>query len=353
MNRVLFRVDSGAQMGAGHVMRCLTLANELADRGTQCEFASRQHRGNLSERIERSGFRVHMLPERGSSDNWLGATQKDDARDVLEILSRAKADCMIVDHYGVDQIWEGEIRKHVSCMVAIDDLANRQHQVDMLIDQTLGRAEEDYRKLVPPNCKLILGANFAMIRPEFHKARSLSLKRRLPGSLQKICLMFGGGDQSSLTLNVLNTCLRADLKPDTEITAIVPQSSECFPEISRFVELHGARFRVLPFVEDMAGLLSNQDLVIGAAGSAAWERCCMGVPSILFVLADNQSLVAERLAQSGAVKIVSNQDDLLGELNSFIVDPIKLEMLSSKASRVTDGLGVSRVCEAVLRLQGG
>ncbi len=175
--RVVFRVDASLQMGTGHVMRCLTLALVLKENGVDVRFICRKHKGNLIDKIRSNGFNVHELEllveievdNRLAHSQWLGATQQQDADDCINILKVEKTNWIIVDHYALDEQWQKRIKLYCKKLMVIDDLADRKHQCDVLLDQTFGRQQKDYLALTPEGCELLLGSQYALLRSEFSK----------------------------------------------------------------------------------------------------------------------------------------------------------------------------------------
>lgn len=200
----MIRVDASIQIGTGHVMRCLTLAEALRDKNIQVEFICRKHEGNLISLIHDKGFMVHALPVMFDTDkhnqkkdqqlqhtDWLGATQWHDAQACKNIVSKTRPDWLIVDHYAIDKNWEAELQHSCHKIMVIDDLADRQHLCDLLLDQTYGCIPSDYRVLVPENCELLLGSHFALLRPDFAQWREYSLRRREKPVFKKLLITMG------------------------------------------------------------------------------------------------------------------------------------------------------------------
>jgi UDP-2,4-diacetamido-2,4,6-trideoxy-beta-L-altropyranose hydrolase len=201
--RVAFRVDSSALMGTGHLMRCLTLANELRRCGAATAFICRQHDGSVIARAEQEGHTVHRLARPGPSSDtaedyaaWLGVPAPADAAETLLAVSGQHYDWLVVDHYGLDHEWEQRLRGVVGRLLVIDDLANRRHDCDLLLDQNYFAAatRERYRGLVAgPSCKLLLGPSYALLRPEYAQLRSVLPPR--DGVVRRALIFFGGSDR--------------------------------------------------------------------------------------------------------------------------------------------------------------
>lgn len=356
--RVAFRADASIDIGTGHVMRCLTIAEVLRTRGAQCVFISRAHPGNLLALIRQRGFEALELPLAADSGldapsaqaAWLGCSWEDDAQQTRQALTGHPLDWLVVDHYALDARWEKALRVHAEKLLVIDDLANRTHDCDVLLDQNLGRKADDYATLVPFHCKLLIGPAYALLRSEFASAREQSLARRQQPRLNHLLISLGGVDKDNLTLAVLNALQHSTLPSDTHITVVMGPHAPGLLSVQRqAVGMHWST-DVLINVQDMAALMAQSDLAIGAAGTTAWERCCLGLPSIALVLAENQRGVAAALMAAGCARILSDQpqwpDELLDALDQILAPSSMLAMREACAA-VTDGLGAARVAEVL------
>lgn len=310
----IFRCDASIEIGTGHVMRCLTLANALAENGASCHFICRAHDGHLGSLIEQKGHRVTLLPTAERQNNvvdggdeqtlyakWLGCSWENDATACQRIMEEAQADWLVVDHYGLDAQWEAELRPHAKNIMVIDDLANRAHDCDVLLDQNLGSTETAYRTLVPDHCQLFIGPKYALLRPEFAQWRPYSLARRKPPKLERILITMGGVDKDNVTAEVLNAlaeCLPS-LHDKIKVSVVMGHLAPHLEQVQQLSDTMPFDTEVLVGVENMAELMANSDLAIGASGSTSWERCCLGLPSIFIVLADNQKVIAEFLESHG------------------------------------------------------
>ena len=227
--RVVIRVDASLKMGTGHVMRCLTLAEVLKENGADVEFICRKHEGNLINKIRSNGFNVFELdlPVANKVDNklfhspWLGTTQQQDAKDCIGTLQSAKADWLIVDHYGIDEDWQQDLKAYYDKLMVIDDLADREHQCDILLDQTFGRQQQDYEELVPKSCELLLGSQFALLRPEFAKWRQYSLERRKYPVFKQLLINMGGNDSENFTGEILKKLKECKLPNILEVIILM------------------------------------------------------------------------------------------------------------------------------------
>lgn len=359
--RVAFRVDASLQIGTGHVMRCLTLARAfLNERGAECHFICREFPGNLIEFIKKNGFAATGLAPQASHESrdgmeasplysdWLGASWGDDAWEVCSALEMFQPEWLVVDHYALDARWEQAARSVCRHLMVIDDLADRSHDCDLLLDQNLGRRTADYRDRVPANCTILTGPQYALLRPEFAELRQQSLTRRKRPQLKEILISMGGVDHSNVTGRVLETLRRCPLPRDTRITVVMGLHAPWLGAVQALAAKIQQETQVLTNVTDMAVLMARCDLAIGAAGLTAWERCCLGVPTCTVVLAENQRAGATALAAIGATVMISNvstiSDELPRAFNSLL-EGDKLKDVKEACSAVTDGLGTTRVMD--------
>ncbi len=350
--KVVFRTDASVQMGIGHVMRCLTLAQVLKNNGVNVEFICRKHKGNLIDKIRSNGLSVHELKvfEEAEVDNklahshWLWATQQQDADDCIEILKAEKIDWLIVDHYALDAQWQKRLKPYCKKLMVIDDLADRKHQCDVLLDQNFGRSSKDYKDLVPTSAKLLMGSKYALLRSEFEKYRQYSLNRRKDEKFKKLLVNMGGSDPDNITGKVIERLQIVKLPKDVEITIVMGKTA---PHLARVI----ASANKLPYrsgvkvdIDNMAELMANADIAIGASGATTWERCCLGLPTIQLITAYNQEFIADKLNKINAIKLVEI-DDVIENLENF---QYWMKSTGESASKVTNGSGIKGVLECLV-----
>ncbi len=355
--KVLFRTDASLDIGTGHVMRCLTLAEALRDHGAHCRFICRSHPGNLIREIGQRGFDVFELPYESNWTGteatqsvhaaWLGAEWKADAEQTKVCAGEAAADWLIIDHYALDSRWERALAPHYRKLMVIDDLADRPHACNLLLDQTFGRDSADYRSLVPADCHLLCGSQYALLRPEFAALRPYSLQRRARPVLRELLIAMGGIDKDNATGQVLKALRSCSLPADCRITVVMGATAPWLDEIRTQAQDMPWPTRVQMGVTDMAQRMADSDLAIGAAGATSWERCCLGLPTIMLVLAANQRKIAQGLERSGAAKLIklghSGTAQLRESLRPLINDVAQLMGMSDCAASVVDGSGVDAV----------
>ena len=363
--KIVFRVDASIQIGTGHVMRCLTLADALKRKGAECYFICREHSGNLIETIKERRHEVYFLPlheqlqnnEQYSYDNkldhanWLGITQEVDADLSIPIVRLLKPDWMIVDHYAIDRHWEKKLRPYCNHIMVIDDLADRHHDCDLLLDQTFGREAKDYVSLVAGHSQLLCGAKFALLRSEFEQWRDYSLNRRIDGKIEHLLINLGGVDKGNITTKILKSLINSSLPENTQITVVMGPTAPWVSDVKNQAEIMPWKTDVKVGVNNMAELMANSDLSIGAAGATSWERCCLGLPTIMVVLADNQKLIASKLKGAGAAFLLEKEYINSQILSSYIEDLVnsshRLIKLGSFSASIVNGMGVSAVLKGM------
>ncbi len=318
MPRALFRFYASSWRGAGHAFRCLTLAKALEGRGWTCAFITESESFDFVPAIR--GY------ERIDPDVFY----KDPV----------KAELLVVDHYGCDASYESRFRPYSDAIIVIDDLADRHHDCDILLDQTYGRGIDEYQQYTPPDCTLLTGAFYALLRPDFAAWRQEALTRRSKvQSIQRILVNFGGNDQANNILKTLQGLHAHGYTGAIDVVygVIAPykESVEAYAStMSNEINFH--------VNSDMTALMYSADMAIGAAGTTTWERCCLGLPSILIETADNQRSVIQNLCRDQAV-IGAGYECLSqrGMLLDFDAD--QYAGWVERAASVCDGQGVQRI----------
>lgn len=357
---IAFRADASTRMGAGHVMRCLTLADALRARGKESIFICRDHPGHMGELIVERGHRVELLPsvepaslseDQDSYATWLGDTQDGDAAATIASLAGCRAEWVVVDHYALATDWEVAVSAHCGHLMVIDDLADRAHRCDLLLDQTFGRNDAAYASLVPAAARLFCGAEFALLRPEFAALRQQSLRRRADAdTVGQILINLGGVDADNITGAVLDALESVSLSDECRLKVVIGWQSPWADHIRRRIGETALDVELLQGVADMAPLMAESDLAIGSAGSSSWERCCLGLPTVMIVLADNQRMIAGQLAAHGVATVVSRDRlpaDLPVAASALLVDALARKTMSARAAAIVDGLGTSRIADAM------
>ena len=361
---IVIRVDASAQIGTGHVMRCLVLAEEMKEKGANVEFICREHSGNLIEFISKEkGFPVQPLPidikngEKGGFEtqyeSWLGGTWESDAEFVSQVLQKRTqpVDWMIVDHYLLDSGWEQKLRPLVKKIMVIDDLADRSHDCDLLLDQNFHLKNNRYQSLIPKYCFQLLGPQYALLREEFRKARN-NLRKRT-GAIKRILVFFGGADltnETKKTFEAICQLNRSDIAVDIVIGHANPHRKQLEQLISPF-----SNSKLHVQINNMAEFIAEADLGIGAGGTTIWERFCLGLPSLVMTIAENQEYVINNLHRQGYLthlgknQVVSSEN-ICKNLKNALNSAEKLLSFVDKGIKLIDGNGVKKVLESILIL---
>ena len=366
---VAFRADASLEIGSGHVMRCLTLADALQAQGARCHFLCQEHPGHLCDMVEARGYPVHRLPqEERDTDTavtpgakpepahaqWLGASWAQDAAACLPILAELAPAWLVVDHYALDHRWETSVLDGFSGfrprLLVIDDLADRCHVADLLLDQNLGRQAEDYRGLLPEGCQVLAGPRYALLRPEFREWREVSLSRRTrEPRLQRLLINLGGVDKDNVTGQVLDALSACDLPEDLQISVVMGASAPWRESVTAQAGAMPWPTEVVANVSDMARRMAEADLAIGAAGSTSWERCCLGLPTLMVVLADNQKEVASYLDELGAAKLIGAPRDISSVLPGAMHELFRGDYvgMSKSSAQIVTGNGIFELVSAI------
>lgn len=355
----VFRVDASNRIGIGHLIRCLTLADSLRARGAQTKFICRDHPGNLILLLGERGFPVTTLPLKESNDSshnedyavWLGATQAEDAEQTINALNGEVPDWLVVDHYGIDADWEGLLRPHVGKIFVIDDLANRAHDCDVLLDQNFSlTAHTRYTHLISNHCRPLLGPRYALLRSEYAEFRKDLLIH--DGRVQKVMVFFGGSDPHNMTGVALQALSHPDLK-NLDVEIVIGANNVHVASLKKLAKNRG-RTTISGSRLHLADLMAYADLAIGAGGTTTWERMCLGLPTVVVSIADNQTPSCEALAEANLVEYLGSSVNLATEqltlsLLNLLQNSERLLELSERSKIYVDGLGAHRIAEVLMR----
>ncbi len=342
---VIFRVDSSAQMGVGHLMRCLTLADELQKKNHKITFICRELQGSIVNLIKHKLIRLLGNDDFQSNDLYLdllGATQEQDAEQVIRVIPE-NTNLLIVDNYALDEFWHKKLRQYTDKIMVIDDLADKQFDCDILLNQNLGSQVKDYRGKVLNDCELLLGCDYTLLRPEFKELRTQALeKRKYTKKIENILVSMGGSDVNNITYDVLKQ-LDSKLNVVVVLGALSPHN-EMIKDyaIDKNIE-------VIVSANNMAELMLNADLAIGASGSTNWERLCLGLPSLIFTVAKNQIKFSKNLDKLRLIKLLGHVGNNQA-INTIKDNIISIDDLSDWSDRCFSSCscnGVSRVVKVI------
>jgi UDP-2,4-diacetamido-2,4,6-trideoxy-beta-L-altropyranose hydrolase len=355
--RIAIRVDASCSIGHGHVVRCLTLAEALRKRDAEVVFVCREHEGHLCGLIKEQGFPIFRLPmmdaqcsDTRSHAAWLGASWQEDAEQTRVAIhaSGQNPDWLVVDHYGLDQRWERSLRPYAARIMVIDDLADRVHDCDVLLDQNVvADIDTRYAGKVPRSCVLLLGPAYALLQPLYAELHDRVLPRE--GPIRHIFIYFGGADRSNLTGRSLAAVMRLN-RQDIDVDVVIPADSPHADNVLQQAAGH-SNIHIHRNLPTLASLMAGADLAIGAGGATSWERLCLGLPSLVVTLASNQLPVAVELSNRGLIRWIGHADEvsetrIANALQGFLNDGIPADWLSDHRHLV-DGHGGRRVCESM------
>lgn len=358
--KIAFRVDSSLQIGSGHVMRCLTLAEALRERGAETHFMCRELIGHLGGLIEAQGFGVCLLPAPDSGQksldwsahaSWLQVHWQQDANDTTEAMQKiGPVDWLVVDHYALDMNWETMLLVTAAKVMAIDDLADRPHACSLLLDQNFyADMPSRYEGLLPQACTQLLGPRYALLRSEFGTERQRLRER--DGSVKQLFVFLGGSDTSNQTEIVLSAIQRLN-RNDIIVDVVVGEMNPRREAIKSLCsQLPNVNYHCQ--VSNVAALMATADLAVTAGGSTTWERCCLGLPSLVVSTADNQLKLCAFGAEKGLFHLLGRSgqlsvDDYFTALMIFTSTPENLRPFSSRGVELVDGKGAQRVASMMI-----
>ncbi|MDD5006792.1 MAG: UDP-2,4-diacetamido-2,4,6-trideoxy-beta-L-altropyranose hydrolase [Syntrophorhabdaceae bacterium] len=343
---IYFRADSSVDIGTGHIMRCLTLADVLRKRGLNIHFICRKYKGNINHIIEKRGYIVHGLPPR--------IMNKTDMLLTEEILKKEnrRPDLLVSDHYGIDASWESHIKGCVRRVMVIDDFTSRRHHCDLLLNQNLYRnMEKRYKGMVPEGCRMLLGAKYILLREQFLPLRKK--QKQFNKDVKRILVFVGGTDPTNETMKALKAIELLN-RDDILIDVVVGVTNPNKDTIKKVCALMpNARYYCQ--VDNIEELLFKADMAIGSGGSASWERCFIGVPSIIMSFADNQREISENLHREGIAINLGWYEEITSEdiavaIRGLMNNPAKRMKMISKGKNIVDGKGAYRVADAIQKM---
>jgi len=360
--RVAIRADAGRHIGAGHVMRCLTLGEALRDHGADVTFLCCAFEGHRMDRIRRNGFAVEAFPVEGvvwpsntgaspPHAGWLGTSLERDRDLTRDALGRlGGVDLLIVDHYALDARWEQAMRELAGRILVIDDLADRPHDADWLLDQTYGRRTDAYEGLVPPACRLLLGSDYALLRPEFARLRPQALARRRECAAVRDVLISLGGAVGEVTERVFAVAAPVLAEAGCPVRIAGALDTGMRDRLEGLLSAHALEGEICGEVASLASLMAEADVAIGGSGASLWERCCLGLPTLALVLAENQRYAAAELAAAGAVHRACALESLTAQnIRDLLTLPAdRYRAIAGAAAAICDGWGLDRSLEEML-----
>lgn len=338
--KVCFRVDASLKIGTGHVMRCLTLAEEMKKRKVECFFICKNTSGNLISLIESKGYNVEIIDYKSNASEW-----EMDLNETVKILKTRpkKVDLLILDHYQLNEEWEKGVRPLINKLLVIDDFANRKHVCDILLDQTYNRTANDYTGLIHNETTGLFGIKYTLLRPQF----LINKKQKFEPSINyRIHIFFGGNDVNGYT-NKFTKLILENIS-DVSVEIVVGESFLFLDELLELKKNYNSRVVLHKNVLDMARTMRDCDIAVGAPGTATWERACIGLPSAYLSTNTNQNPIINQLSKSGFCEFFGDaseitKEEFIHKMKQFINNRRKLEQMFNLNTRNVDGLGTERV----------
>lgn len=348
--KIVIRSDAGEHIGNGHVMRCLTLAQQLYHQGHEVHFISRPFQGHLIDLIERKGFIIHQLPLPDSNNDWLGVSANTEQQQSTHILTQLDTiDWIIVDHYGIDIHWHKAIRPYTKHILVIDDLANRKHDCDLLLDQNLyHHTTQRYKEYVPQHCQLLLGPRYALLRNQFSAIQKTTQNKTRSKEVKNLLIFMGGVDKNNDTYFVLQQLKQSKLNK-LEIRVILGGNNPHSAQIKNIcASLTNTVLHI--DVHNIAKHMAWADLSIGSGGSTTWERCSLGLPTLAWSIAKNQIELLEVAADTGILFYLHDRSLFIPYLQVMLDNPLLYKKMSQKALSTCDAYGTKRVLQAIANI---
>jgi len=350
--RIAIRADASVLLGSGHVRRCLALIDHFIELDCDVTVFTRAAKGNMSDMLRCRGCTVHELcvPLAINDDCDISdCSNKSEYDDAISTISNARGaiyDWMIVDHYELSGIWEEATRDLYKHLLVFDDLADRNHQCSILVDQNLGRDPSHYQGLLNTEATCLCGPRYAALRPEFPAARVESLARARNRVGLNVLIFMGGTDPNNVTSQVLQSILDGHEHVFENLYVVMGSAAPSLSKVKDLIAKFTCRTELVIDTDKIHEYMMVSDVAFGGAGGAAWERCCLGLPSLIVTIADNQLAGSRALVREGAAKVLSPSE--LGEAGlAYKIqqwgESRVLHDMSVKAANVCDGGGVSRI----------
>ena len=342
-NIIFIRVDSSTKIGYGHFMRCMALADTL-QKNFEINFITRSLEGSLISDIQKKGFGIFRFYSNSEKIN-----EKNDAQKTISLIKKHSGpkNILIVDNYQLSKKWETDVKPFVHKLIVIDDLSNRSHNCDLLIDQNLHtKVNGLYKGLIPSNCIKLIGPKFSMIRKKFRMLKKSVKPRTFP--IKKILVSFGGSDTANQTLIALNSIKKMNRKIDVDV--VVGKANKCKKTLKIFCNRNN-HFTYHEQIDNIADLMLSSDLSIGSSGSTTWERCCLGLPAIVSISSNDQRDIANSLSRK---KCIINLGDVKKLKESSYINVITnlkkndLRNMSKNSMSLVDGNGTQRILKHIL-----
>ena len=360
--QVAIRADASSQIGGGHIARCMTLAEELRDRGATVRFLCLELPGNMISVLRDSGYQVDVLsystapPGIGTATCGTidaGQVQLVDASQAIKALRDFQCDWLIEDHYQMDATWENAVRPYTRSLLVIDDLANRKHDCDVLVDPTYGGSADRYSGLLNRGAICLCGSQYALLRRQFLTHRPSGPKTFKGARDLKVHIFFGSSDLPDNTHRFSEILLQNF--ESLRVSAVVGKEYGFSGRLAELQKRFGAaRFAWEMDVADMAASMVECDIAVGAPGGATWERAALGLPAAYLAVSESQCGILEHLSACGLCIYLGRADQLadsgfIEAMHDFLGDSPRLEQFRRQGMLAVDACGTPRVADILER----
>lgn len=363
-NWFIIRADANVNIGIGHVMRCLALAEWLTEQGIIPVLLSKTSNDFIVSKLASLGGKLYLLNEslnepdkKYQHSSWLKGTEEDDAKvstnaieELIQFEYKKNPLFIMVDHYSIGAPWEEQL-KEIAPILVVDDLSDRKHNCNWLVDQTYGKTSGDYNHLVPSTAKLFIGPKYGLLRKEFSQITSQP-PRVFKQKNIKVLISLGGIDKNNDACKVLSYLSQYKLITEIAITIVTSSANPNLKKLTSYISTL-TYVNLLVDVNDMATLFKTYDICIGAAGSTSWERCAMSMPTLCVVIAENQETIADNLEAANAIinlGLIENltSTELLYQFEKVCQNEDFYTQLSHDAYALCDGLGCGRIIKEII-----
>jgi UDP-2,4-diacetamido-2,4,6-trideoxy-beta-L-altropyranose hydrolase len=317
---IVFRVDSSNIIGTGHIYRCLNLAYQYKEHNIS--FICKNHNYNLNSKISEN-YKVYELTLNNKENitldinSWLGESQIEDVNKTIDVIKNNNLliDWLIIDHYGINKIWEDKIRKYVKNICVIDDFTNRLHNCNILLNQqiTLEEGLLKYKNIINDDCKLYCGNDYLLLHPQYFNY--INFEKNFENKIKRINIFMGGADNDNITEKIIDICNDYNINNINNINTykinydvIIGSSNKNYENIKNKIKKL-KNFNIYYNLEFIGDLFEKADLCIGAPGGTSYERVLMKVPSLCICIAENQKTVLDKFISENVIKYLGTMDN--------------------------------------------
>ena len=364
LSDIYIRADATSLIGVGHFARCLNLAKKLEKRGVSITFLSRNLPKNMAKQAIYAGCRVIDLypahdgrPQLADDyGSWLGVTQEEDFFQCMEYVNETSNCFFIIDHYGVNDEWLAHARFAGAKVMIFDDLAERKLDVDIVVNQNLGWTNEHYVDLIGPNTNLLLGPKYAVLSENYFQERLCTHRKFDEHGALRVLISLGGSDPNNVSEKIARCLISLDFSSDFLVSIAVGPLNRNLDALSDLAFSAKGKVKLFVGQDSLVNVYSENDIAIGAVGGSSWERCCLGLPTILVPVADNQLPAAHALQEVGAGITVDYKDEqfefaLKCALETICNKSVRQEM-SLNSMKICDGQGADRLAKKLIDFDG-